>query len=121
MTDQISVDEYGVFVFKLIKPGEEIAKNITPEEANLWHLATGIAGEAGELLDAIKKHVIYKKPQDLNNIIEELGDLEFYMEGLRQALSLSRNDIILKNIDKLSIRYGNTYSNKSAIDRRDKK
>lgn len=38
-------------------------------------MATGVSGEAGELLDAVKKSVVYKKPLDRENVVEELGDL----------------------------------------------
>jgi hypothetical protein len=76
--------EYGEMVRRLAKDGEEIVANLTPEKARMWHHATGISGEAGELLDAIKKVMIYNKPLDRENVIEELGDLEWYMEGLRQ-------------------------------------
>lgn len=107
-------------VKNLVKPGSVIASSITSNEANLWHLATGVSGEAGELLDAIKKHVIYKKPLDRDNVIEELGDLFFYIEGLCQALNVSREEVLQKNIDKLSIRYKDGYTDKAAQDRADK-
>jgi NTP pyrophosphatase (non-canonical NTP hydrolase) len=43
----------------LVKSGEVIANEMTGSNAHLLHMAVGIAGEAGELLDAIKKAVIY--------------------------------------------------------------
>lgn len=105
----------------LVKPGEDIISSLTPEKADLWHMATGVAGEAGELLDAVKKHVIYNKPIDIENVIEELGDLEFYMEGVRQNLGITREQTIEQNIAKLSVRYhGLTYSDQKAQDRADK-
>jgi len=106
----------------LVKPGERIVKELTAHEANLIHMAVGIAGEAsGELLDAIKGCVIYRKPLDLDNIIEELGDLEFYMEGLRQELNITREQCLEANIKKLSKRYeGLKYSNQAAVERADK-
>ena len=51
-------------------------------EMEAMHVAVGIAGEAGELCDALKKHVIYGKEFDRANIVEELGDLRFYMQHL---------------------------------------
>jgi len=89
------------------------------------HMAIGIAGEAGELLDAIKKYVIYNKPLDLVNVVEELGDLEFYMEGLRQGVDVPRQDVIEANVYKLALgpnaRYkGGQYSDKAAQERQDK-
>ncbi len=83
-------------------------------------MATGIAGESGELLDAIKKHVIYNQPLDRDNVIEELGDLEYYAEGLRQCVGVTREETIARNIAKLTIRYGKKYSDRAAHERADK-
>lgn len=108
-------------VRRLAKPGHEVIQQLTPTSAHALHMAVGVSGEAGELLDAIKKQAIYGKPIDIENVIEELGDLEFYMEGLRQAFGISRDEIIQANIDKLSKRYSSgTYSNEQAIERADK-
>lgn len=105
----------------LVKPGELICSELSPSDANLIHMAIGVSGEAGELLDAIKKHTIYRKPIDKENVIEELGDLEFYMEGLRQELGISREETLEGNITKLSKRYEKlTFSNQAAQDRADK-
>ncbi len=108
-------------VRQLSKPGADIVAEMTPTKAHILHMAVGICGEAGELADAIKKHVIYGKPLDLTNVVEELGDLEFFMEGLRQELGLDRDDTIRANIDKLILRYPNLdYADSAAIDRADK-
>lgn len=107
-------------VNKLAKPGSEIADNMNAHEAHLIHMVLGISGEAGELLDAIKKYAIYKKPLDLDNVIEELGDLEFYLQGLRYQLGISREDTLKHNISKLTKRYGDKYSNQAAQARADK-
>ena len=94
-------NDHRQMVAALVKPGADILKTLTAERLNLVHMAIGVAGEGGELLDAVKKHVIYNKPVDLTNIIEELGDLEFYMEGVRQALAINRQDTLDANIQKL--------------------
>lgn len=87
----------------------------------LLHAAVGIAGEAGELLDAVKKTWAYGKPLDLQNVIEELGDLEFYMQAMRNILNLVREDDILQNnMAKLSKRYPTGYTDAAAIARADK-
>lgn len=106
----------------LAKPGEDIIKDLTPQHAHLWHMASCIQGEAGELFDAIKKPVIYAKGQfDMKNIIEELGDIEFYMEGLRAGLGITRAQTLQANIEKLGKRYANgRYSNEQAQARADK-
>lgn len=112
---------HSALVALITKPGADIAAEMTPFKANILHMAVGVSGEAGELLDAIKKHVVYNKPLDQENVIEELGDIEFYMENLRQSLGISRDEIIQANIDKLSQRYPDlSYSDKDAQERKDK-
>lgn len=87
----------------------------------LAHAAMGIAGEAGELLDAIKKHVIYGKELDVVNVREELGDLMFYMTALMNELKISEWLCITENVEKLKKRYPEGYSDEAAIERADKK
>jgi NTP pyrophosphatase (non-canonical NTP hydrolase) len=113
--------KHSELVKKLVKPGAKIVAELTPADTNLLHMAVGISGEAGELLDAVKKAVIYRKPLDFENVIEELGDLEFYMEGLRQEIGVSRDETLKANIEKLSKRYEKmTYTDEHAQTRLDK-
>jgi len=108
-------------VAKLTKPGEDILNELTAWDCNVWHMSSCICSEAGELFDAIKRPVIYRKPLDRANVIEELGDLEFYMEGLRQAMDISRQETLDANILKLTKRYNDLkYSDKKAAERADK-
>ena len=92
----------------------------TPLQCELLHAAIGIAGEAGELLDAVRKHVFDGQPLDRENVIEELGDLCFYMEAAMQAVGVSREEIEQRNQAKLSKRYEAGYSDQQAQERKDK-
>jgi NTP pyrophosphatase (non-canonical NTP hydrolase) len=84
-------------------------------------MGIGVAGEAGELLDAIKKATIYRMPIDRENVVEELGDIEFFLEGIRQQVGITRDETLDGNIAKLRVRYeGFKYSNQAAQDRADK-
>lgn len=114
--------EHAQMVKNLSKPGADVLVTITSERAHLWHMATGVAGEGGELLDAIKKAVVYNKQLDVANVIEELGDLEFYMEGLRDALGITREETLASNMRKLlKGRYqSGIYTDKDAQQRADK-
>lgn len=71
-------------------------------------------------MDAIGKHVYYEQPLDIENVREELGDIEFYLEGLRQLLAMPRDETLEHNITKLSKRYGEKYSDVAAKERKDK-
>ena len=105
----------------LAKSGLEICQEMDPHKSHNLHMIMGVSGEVGELLDAIKKAVIYNKPLDRENVIEEMGDIEFYLEGLRQGLGISRQETLDANIEKLSVRYaGLRYSDTAAQTRADK-
>lgn len=113
--------EHKELVRALVKPGEKVIATLTAAKADMWHAVTGIVGEAGELLDVIKKTVIYNKVIDRQNIVEELGDIEFYMEQLRQRTGITREETIRHNIAKLSERYeGLQYTDEKAQARADK-
>ena len=104
---------YDQFVRQLLKADSEVMMKL--------HAALGVAGEAGELADAIKKECIYKKPVDRTNIIEELGDLRFYMQAVQQMYEITEQEVLQANADKLAKRYlGLTYSDQAAIARADK-
>lgn len=51
--------------------------DIPGNRADLMHAAIGIAGECGEVLEA----------KDRINLFEEFGDIEFYVEALKQRLA----------------------------------
>jgi NTP pyrophosphatase (non-canonical NTP hydrolase) len=108
------------FVRKLCKAGSVIAEELTPDDCHRLHMAIGISGEAGELLDAIKKATIYRKQLDIANIVEECGDLLFYISGMLDSIGVDIESAIAANTSKLSIRYGKSYSDKSAVERLDK-
>jgi len=91
------------------------------EKVMALHAALGVCGEAGELGDAIKKEYIYGKPRDLVNIVEELGDLEFYLQAVRNHYGINREYVLQCNAEKLSQRYvGLKYTDAAAIARADK-
>lgn len=107
------VVRYDQFVRNLFKGDTEKVMAI--------HAALGVCGEAGELGDAIKKEYIYGKPRDLVNIVEELGDLEFYMQQIRNHYGVDREYVLQCNAEKLSKRYvGLKYTDAAAIARADK-
>jgi len=112
---------YEQFVQSIVKPGHDILVQLTPLQASILHMAVGVSGEAGELLDAIKKHAVYQKQLDFDNVREEAGDILFYLTGLLNELGLTLNECIEANVEKLSKRYPEKrYTNEAAIARADK-
>lgn len=68
----------------LAKPGQDIINDLTPGAMHNLHMAVGISGEVGELLEALR--------DGEDNILEELGDIEFYFEGLQQGVEFNVDD-----------------------------
>lgn len=114
-------EEHALMVERLAKPGEAILATLQIEEADLLHMGFLLAGEVGELLDAMKRHIIYQKPMDRENIVEELGDIEFALSHIRALYKIEREEVLTDNIRKLSSRYASgKYSDKQANERADK-
>lgn len=99
-------------LFNVEENGTEGA--VTPD---MLHGAIGVATEAGELLDALKRSVYYGQPLDRTNLIEELGDLEWYMAVLRKALDVSQEEVQRINIEKLRARYPEKFTDTHALHR----
>jgi NTP pyrophosphatase (non-canonical NTP hydrolase) len=87
------------------------------ETLNLLHCAIGASTEAGELLDAFKKHIYYKKELDVVNIGEEIADIQWYLFNLCRLLDLDMEQLLEANIAKLKARYGEKFSTEKAINR----
>ena len=81
------------------------------EGANIERLLTagvGINAEGGEFLEIIKKMVFQGKPwNDANreHLIIELGDLLWYVAQATQALGITFEEVIERNVKKLESRY----------------
>jgi len=85
------------------------------------HAALGVAGEAGELADCIKKEIIYGKELDRANLVEELGDLRFYIQATMRLYGINEQEVLQTNANKLSMRYKSLrYSDDAAVGRADK-
>jgi hypothetical protein len=77
---------YKAFVTGLIKPGDAILASLNDSKIDLLHMVIGVSGEAGELLEAAVNAMTSDAPIDRVNLVEELGDLEFYLEGVQANL-----------------------------------
>lgn len=82
--------DYSDMVSKLAKPGVEILTSLDPMKCHIIHMCLGIAGEYGELECEINELV--NGSSNRKNVVKEFGDLEFYLEGLRQAFNIERYD-----------------------------
>lgn len=89
-------------------------------EQGLFHASLGLAEEAGELCGAVKKHLIYGQKADIDNIIEELGDIAWYLAYFSEKVGVSLETVLRLNIEKLEKRYPEKYTDELAALRLDK-
>jgi NTP pyrophosphatase (non-canonical NTP hydrolase) len=90
--------------------------------ARLLHATMGLVTEAGELMDTLKKYLIYGKPIDWTNVAEEIGDSQWYtalaVDVTGEVVKgVTWEGILDQNIAKLKARYPNKFSEESALNR----
>jgi NTP pyrophosphatase (non-canonical NTP hydrolase) len=97
------------------KPNFEIPDR---EIMAVWE-AIGLAGEAGEVADHIKKGVFHQHGIDVEKLSKEIGDVLWYTAALCTTLNLDLSEIMQANIEKLKVRYPNGYSSGDSLKRVD--
>lgn len=97
--------------------GHDAAHNMMV--ARLIHACLGMMSEVGEIADALKKHIIYKKALDDINLLEESGDVFWYQSLFLTAIKRSFEEAFAKNIAKLQLRYPDNKFTLEAATKRD--
>ena len=77
----------------------------------------GLNGEAGEIIDLLKKHEFQGHDLPDERLIEELGDLLWYCALLADALGVELEDVMRRNIEKLKARYPDGFDKDRSINR----
>jgi NTP pyrophosphatase (non-canonical NTP hydrolase) len=99
----------------LRSPGFVIPDN----EMMLVWCASGLSGEAGEVIEYVKKGVFCRHGVDREKLKEELGDCLWYISGLVTLLNLNLSDVLQDNIQKLRMRYPDGFTSEDSIKRMD--
>jgi len=92
----------------------DISFRFGAREAQMLHHVLGLGTEAGEVQDAFKRHIFYGTPLDRVNIIEECGDVLWYLSGLLDAVDSNMAEAMTKNIAKLRSRFPGKFNNEAA-------
>lgn len=80
----------------------------------IWTL--GLAGEAGEFADMMKKHHGHGHDLDREKAAKELGDVLWYLSVLADSLGFSLSTIAQMNVDKLQARYKKGFTIEESLD-----
>lgn len=65
----------------------------------------GLAGESGECVDMMKKHLFQGHALDTEHLAKELGDVAWYLAIAAHAIGYDLETILQMNVDKLRKRY----------------
>ncbi|MBQ8292317.1 MAG: nucleoside triphosphate pyrophosphohydrolase family protein [Bacilli bacterium] len=91
-----------------------VNKSLTKEEM-LINSVMGLNGEAGEVIDLLKKHLFHGHEFDKENFIKELGDIAWYLAEAATSLDIDLEKIFELNIEKLKKRYPEGFSVEASI------
>ena len=79
----------------------------------------GLNGEAGECIDIVKKHLFQGHPLDTDKLLDELGDVLWYVAITADGIGVPLENIMQHNIDKLRRRYPEGFDAERSIHRED--
>ena len=91
-----------------------------PYELICSNMCMGLSGETGETIDIFKKHIYQGKVLDINDVIEEIGDILWYIANLCNVNKITMKECMDANVEKLRKRYPNGFTIKDALERADK-
>jgi NTP pyrophosphatase (non-canonical NTP hydrolase) len=98
---------------------------MTAEESALLCMALGLAGEAGEFADKVKKMLYHDHPVSMAEFTKELGDVMWYWTQALPALNvlfeqrITHEVILDQNIGKLRTRYPDGFTPEASLARVD--
>lgn len=90
-------------------------------EQTLLNGCMGLCGESGEVIDLLKKHLSQGHDLNKEKMIEEIGDVAWYIAEIAYALNVDLETVLTKNIEKLKKRYPVGFSVERSLNRKDEK
>ena len=110
----MKVNEYQELAMRTLNP--KLTENDIMKKDALIISMMGLCGESGEAIDIVKKWLAQGHELDRAHLIEELGDVAWYLAEAATALDITLEEILQANIDKLKKRYPEGFdSNKSRL------
>ena len=88
-----------------------------PQKDILLNAVMGLSGEVGEVADLMKKHMFQGHELSKEELINELGDIAWYLAEAATGLNIELDEILSKNIEKLKKRYPTGFLASKSINR----
>lgn len=96
------------------------AKDMGSLQQNLIHAALGITSEGGRITGLVQGACVYGKEVNIAALMEEAGDVLWFLSLLAQCIGVTLEDVAKENIRKLKLRFPQGYSDIDAQMRWDK-
>ena len=108
----MNFDQYQTEVKRTSKPDRE-------QRERLLNDALGLAGEAGEVADYLKKVLFHGHEMNPEEVIKECGDVLWYVTDMLDSLGYTLLYAAEKNKEKLRKRYPDGFSEERSRNRGD--
>lgn len=79
----------------------------------------GLNGESGECIDIVKKHMFQGHELNKKKLVDELGDVLWYVAITCEGLGVSMDDVMKHNVEKLMKRYPDGFDKERSIHRKE--
>lgn len=96
-TKELTLNEYAMAALRTAGDGDKLHYVLNG--------AMGLAGEAGEVVDHLKKHMFQGHDLNPDKLIEELGDALWYITCTAYGLGHTLEYVAKRNLEKLQKRY----------------
>lgn len=77
----------------------------------------GLCGESGEAIDLVKKHLAQGHALDKAALVQELGDVAWYLAETAYALDVDLETVLAANLEKLKKRYPQGFAAENSLHR----
>lgn len=91
--------------------------DVKAQTSKLLNASLGLNGESGEFADAVKKCVYQGHELDRGHLVEELGDVMWYVAYACDALECDLGEVVEANVEKLRRRYPEGFSADKSVNR----
>lgn len=126
-------NEYYNYLLDLVNDSQHLPSNMNDYQIKALRTASklskhdliyngvlGLNGESGELADLLKKSMFQGHPMNHDKMVEELGDVLWYVAILAKGLGMNLSEVATRNIEKLMKRYPEGFDAERSINRDDK-
>ena len=91
--------------------------NTGTDKGKIINGCMGLAGEAGEVIDVLKKHMFQWHELDRAKMIDECSDVMWYLAEIATGLGVTLEEIAQHNVDKLWKRFPSGFDSVRSVNR----